>query len=109
LNKALSLLGLAKKAGRVAVGGEAVSGALYQGTARVVLTASDAAKNTLRRLTPYPDVRHIALPYPKEELGAAVGYQSCSILAVCDAGFAKALISALDRQRSLDKINQAIN
>lgn len=109
MNKALSLLGLAKKAGRLAVGGEAVSGALYQGAAKLVLTSADAAKNTLRRLSDYGQVRHIPLPYPKEELGAAVGYRSCSILAVCDAGFAKAFLSAFDKQQNIEKIHKATN
>ncbi len=109
MNKVLSLLGLAKKAGRIAVGGEAVSGALWQGSAKLVLTSCDAAKNTLRRLTNYEQIRHIPLPYPKEELGAAVGYRSCSILAICDAGFAKAFISAFDRQQNIEKIQNAKN
>ena len=109
MNKALSLLGLAKKAGRLAVGGEAVSGALYAGGAKLVLTSADAAKNTLRRLVPYEQVRHIRLPYPKEELGAAVGYRSCSILAICDAGFAKAFIGAYDKQQNIEKIQKAKN
>ena len=109
MNKALSLLGLARKAGRVAVGGEAVSGVLYQGTARLVLTASDAAKNTMRRLVGHEEVKHISLPYTKEELGEALGYKSCSIAAVCDAGFAKAFISAYDKQQNIDKLAKATN
>jgi len=109
LNKALSLLGLAKKAGRVAVGGEAVSGALYQSSARLILTSSDAAKNTLRRLSNYETVKHIHLPYDKEELGAALGFRSCAIVAICDAGFAKAFISAYDKQQNIDKLKQATN
>ena len=107
MNKVLSLLGLAKKAGRLAVGGEAVSGALYQNSARLVLTSADAAKNTLRRLTNYESVKHIRLPYSKEELGAALGFRSCAILAVCDAGFAKAFISAYDKQQNIEKTKQA--
>ena len=109
MNKALSLLGLAKKAGRVAAGGEAVTGALIQSKARLVLTSSDAAANTLRRLSGFGSVRHISLPYGKEELGGAIGYAQCSILALCDAGFAKAFISAYDKQLGIDKLKNAKN
>lgn len=107
MNKALSLLGLVKKADRIAVGGEAVSGALYQNSAKLVLTSQDAAKNTLRRLSNYESVRHISLPYSKEELGAALGLRSCAIAAICDAGFAKAFLSAYDKQQNIEKVKQA--
>ncbi len=108
MNKVLSLLGLAKKAGRVAIGGEAVCSALYQNNAKLVLTSADAAKNTLRRLSNYPSVAHVSLSYSKEELGAALGFRSCAILAICDAGFAKAFLGAYDRQQNIEKAKQAI-
>ncbi len=45
----LSLLGLALRGGRLAVGEEPVALAAKAGQARLLLVASDAAGNTLRR------------------------------------------------------------
>ena len=94
-NKELSLLGLAKKAGRLAVGNEPVLDALHFGRAEILLFASDAAENTVRRFeNRRGNVTAITLPYTKEELGAAIGYKSCAALAICDPGFAGAFHKA---------------
>lgn len=97
MNKGLPLLGLAKKAGKLAVGNEAVSSALAQGRAYLIVFAADAAPNTIRRFTNRGDGRrHIKLTENREELGAVLGYQSCAVAAVCDSGLGKAFISAYD-------------
>lgn len=94
-NRELSLLGLAKKAGRLAVGNEPVLEALHFGRAEILLFACDAADNTVRRFeNRRGDVTAITLPYSKEELGAAIGYKSCAALAICDPGFAGAFLKA---------------
>ena len=49
MNNMLSMLGLAKKAGRVEIGEEPVGAAARARDARLILLASDAADNTLRR------------------------------------------------------------
>ena len=85
LNKELSLLGLAKKAGMLSVGNDAVLDALRSGR------AADAAENTARRFqNRHGEVPIERLPYSREELGAAIGYQSCAAAALCNAGFAEA-------------------
>lgn len=92
MNRELSLLGLAKKAGRLAVGQEAVEAALRQNRAKLVVLAQDAASNTMRRFQNRSgEVLLATLPYTKEELGAAIGYRSCAVAAVCDDSFAQAL------------------
>ena len=48
-NNVLSLLGLALRGGRLAVGEEPAALAAKTGQARLLLTSSDAAGNTLRR------------------------------------------------------------
>ena len=48
-NGILGLIGLARKAGKVEVGEEAVSIAARNHKARAIFFASDAAENTLRR------------------------------------------------------------
>lgn len=95
MKKDLSLLGLAKKAGRLSVGNDAVLEALHTGRAQVVIFACDAADNTVRRFqNRRGNVPVETLPYTKETLGAAIGYKSCAAAAICDAGFAAAFYKA---------------
>lgn len=97
MNKGLPLLGIAKKAGRLAVGNEQVSASLAQGQARLIIFACDAAPNTLRRFANRGvGVRHVTLRENKDELGAVIGYSNCAVAAICDAGLSKAFISAYD-------------
>lgn len=48
----LSMIGLAKKAGRVEIGEEPVGSAARSRHARVILVASDAAASSVRRRMP---------------------------------------------------------
>lgn len=95
MNKELSLLSLAKKAGKLSVGNDAVLEALHTGRARLVILAADAAENTVRRFSNrHGDVPFEILPYSKETLGAAIGYKSCAAAALCDEGFTGAFFKA---------------
>lgn len=101
----LNFLGLAYRAGSLAVGEEPVGAAARAKDARLLLLASDAAANTVRRAKHFADAGaciDIKLPYTKDELGAAVGRTSCAMLALTDVGFADALLkklTALDQAR----------
>ncbi len=98
----LSLLGLAKKAGRLVSGEEPVGGAARARDARLILLASDAADNTARRAGHFADAGQCLLarvPADKDALGRAVGRTSCAMLALTDIGFAEATarkLAALD-------------
>ena len=95
MKKELSLLGLAKRAGRLAVGNDAVSEALHTGRARLLILAEDAAENTVRRFSNrHGEVPLRTLPCSKETLGSAIGYKSCAAAAICDEGFAQAFEKA---------------
>ncbi len=102
VNGVLSLLGLAKKAGRLEVGEEPVGGAARARDARLILLASDAADNTVRRAKHFADAGACLItqiPATKDELGRAVGRTSCAMLALTDVGFAEATakkLAALD-------------
>ena len=102
MNNILSMLGLAKKAGRVEIGEEPVGAAARARDARLILLASDAADNTLRRARHFAEAGACLLtqiPATKDELGSAVGRTSCAMLAVTDIGFADAVgkkLAALD-------------
>ncbi|NLF34501.1 MAG: 50S ribosomal protein L7 [Clostridiales bacterium] len=95
-----SLIGLAKKAGRLEVGEEPVGAACRGRKAKLVLLASDAAANTYRRAAHFGEtgrVLFLSLPHTKSELGGAVGRTSCAMVAVTDIGFAAAMATALAR------------
>ena len=102
MNNILSMLGLAKKAGRLEIGEEPVGAAARARDARLILLASDAADNTLCRARHFADAGACLLtqiPATKDELGSAVGRTSCAMLAITDIGFADAVgrkLAALD-------------
>ena len=88
----LTLLGLALRAGKLAVGEEPVRLALQEGTARTVLLAQDASDRARRKVEPkLGTVPLQVIPASKEELGRALGRESCAICAVTDKGFAQSL------------------
>lgn len=101
----LSLLGLALRGGRLAVGEEPVALAAKAGQARLILLASDAAGNTIRRaehLAQEGHCLHLTLPFSKTELGAALGRGTAAAAALTDTGLAAAVterLAALDPDR----------
>ena len=105
MNNILSMLGLAKKAGRLEIGEEPVGAAARARDARLILLASDAAENTVRRARHFADAGACLLtqiPATKDELGSAVGRTSCAMLAITDIGFADAVgkkLAALDEAK----------
>ena len=105
MDKILSLIGLAKKAGRVEAGEEPVGAAARARNARLILLAADAADNTVRRAGHFAEAGACLLariPADKDALGRAVGRTSCAMLAVTDIGFAEAIakkLAALDAER----------
>lgn len=97
-NGILSLLGLALRGGRLAVGEEPAALAAKAGQARLLLAASDAAGNTLRRaehLAGEGRCLWLVLPFTKEELGGALGRGSAAIAALTDTGLAAAVTARL--------------
>lgn len=98
MDPVLQLIGLANKAGRLSIGDEPVGAAARARQARLLLIASDATENTVRRMSHFSEsgnVLSLALPFTKAELGATVGRMSCAMLAITDAGFAASLVKKL--------------
>ena len=96
----LSLLGLARKAGRVVCGEEAVSEAAVDKKIRLLLYAGDAAPNSCRRALNFAAkgaCLALQIPCSKEEMGRAVGYAECAMLGVTDIGFAGAIGKKLSK------------
>lgn len=95
---ALHLLGLARKAGRIEVGEEPAGAACRARKAKVLILASDAADNSVRRGSHFAEAGNtvcVPLPYTKAQLGGAVGRESCAMAALTDAGFAASLVKKL--------------
>ena len=98
-DKALGLLSLARKAGRIEVGEAPVSIAARAGKARLVLVASDASDHTLRKtqnLVAGTKQPLLKVPYDKDTLGNTVGYSAISVCALTDPALALHFVRALE-------------
>ncbi len=98
MDNVLTMVGLALRAGRLAVGEEPVGTACRARDCRLLLLASDAADNTVRRAERFAQAGQCltaSLPCSREELGAAVGRGSCAMAAVTDTGLAGAIAQRL--------------
>lgn len=94
----MNLIGLAQKAGRLAVGEEPTGAAARARDARLILVAADAAENSVRRVRHFADAGQCLwcrIGADKDALGRAVGRSSCAMLAVMDIGFAEAIAKKL--------------
>lgn len=98
MNKALNLLGLARKAGLAELGEEPVGAAARAGKAYLILVAGDASDHSWRRAKSFAagtDQQCLRMKESKQELGAAVGRESLAMGAVTDPAMALALVQAL--------------
>lgn len=98
MDNLLHLVGLSRRAGRLAAGEEPVHLALKSGRAALVLVAGDAAENSLRRAARWAEetgVPWCQVPHTKEALGGVLGRSSCALLALTDLGLAAAAARAL--------------
>ena len=98
MNKALNLLGLARKGGRIELGEENVGMACRQSKARLVILACDAGDSVSHRAEYF--VRSgkpplIRVDHTKDEMGSALGRNVCPIAAVTDVRLALAYVQAL--------------
>ena len=94
MNKVLSFLGLACRAGAVVSGEYATEKAVKDGKAKLCVVASDASDNTRKLFhdkCSYYEVPIIELG-TKDELGRAIGKEYRASAAVTDKSFAEGLI-----------------
>lgn len=92
--KLLSLLGIARRAGRLSMGFDAASESMNKGEAALLLLAEDLSERSRRTImqtaalakTPTADAG-----FDMKTLGLAVGRKQTGIIAVNDSGFAKSL------------------
>ena len=97
-SNALSLLGLALRGNNLAVGEEPVKEACKTRRAWLVVSAADAAQNSIERAGRMADtcgVSCVRLPWDKETLGGALGRSTCAVAALTDRGLAGAFAQKL--------------
>ena len=94
----LRMLGLARRAGKLAYGDELVREVCFGHKARCVFLAADAGASTAKKGAFYADkanVPCVQLPHGKTELGTSVGKSGCAIVAVTDIGLASSAVEKL--------------
>lgn len=108
-DKILSMLGIARKAGKLACGQAAVENAVKSGRASAVIVAADASHNTQKLFINMCEFYNV--PYyiysGKDEIGHAIGREFCASAAVLDGGLANALNNKfidLDSAKESDRI-----
>lgn len=111
MNKALNLLGLARKAGLAELGEEPVGTAARAGKAYLILVAGDASDHSWRRAKSFAagtDQQCLRMRESKQELGAAVGRESLAMGAVTDPAMALALVQALAEPESHKQVLEVL-
>ena len=103
-SSALRLLGLARRAGAVAPGTEAVRRALRDGEALLILMAEDASSVQMKKIRTMQDdgsIPRVTLG-DRATLGAALGMAELSVVAVTQASLANRLIEELEGSEDED-------
>ena len=98
LNKVLSLIGLAKKAGRTAAGEFLTEKMVKTGKASLVVVAEDASENTKKKFRNMCDFYKVPICFygDKNTLGNAMGMEFRASLAILDEGFADGIQKQLN-------------
>jgi ribosomal protein L7Ae-like RNA K-turn-binding protein len=94
-NSLLQLLGLARRAGKLALGGEAAGEAVRGERAGLVLLASDLAPRTARDVSAAAEqsgAKAVTIRPTMDEIARALGKRS-GVIAVTDQGFARKLLA----------------
>jgi ribosomal protein L7Ae-like RNA K-turn-binding protein len=98
MDRNLQILGLAKKAGLLAIGCDAAGIAARKGQTKLIISASDASERAFRNARMNADSGGaicMVVPFTKFELGSATGQGSPGTLAFLDTGLAVRFIQGL--------------
>ena len=98
MNDILNTIGLCKRANRIVSGEEMVLGKIRTNTCYIVFLASDAGKNTTKRITDKSTFYQIRLvtQFSTDELNKAIGTQNRKVVAVTDRNFTRLIEKKLD-------------
>jgi len=114
MDQTLNLLGIAKKAGLIIIGGDAVSAAARNGKAVLIISASDSSEGSARRArlnAQQGGAVHITAPYTQGEIGNITGRGLAGTVALTDAGLAAGFIKKLaekDERYNEAKLNLGV-
>lgn len=94
VDKILSYIGLAAKAGKLASGEFLTEKSVKEGKAKLVIVAEDASDNTKKLFINKCDYYHVRMEVlsSKEQLGHAMGKQFRASLAILDQGLSDAIV-----------------
>lgn len=89
MNKALSYIGLAMRAGKLVSGDEIVLKAIRSSEAKLVIVAGNASENTRKKFRDKCKSYNVPLMigFDRDTLGSAMGKPERIVLAVTDPGF----------------------
>lgn len=97
MNKALGMLGMAKKAGKITSGGFLCEKSIKCGESRLIVTASDASDNSKKSITDcckYYKVEFVEYS-DMESLGKITGTGKRAVVSVNDKNFADAIMKKI--------------
>ena len=100
MDERLSIIGLAFRAGKLAVGDKAVHEAVRDKKARLICTAADAAvrvKESAERAPARCNALYTDTGISRIQLGQALGLSDCGVIAFLDPGFAWAFSEKLEK------------
>lgn len=99
-SKALSLIGLATKAGKTVSGEFSTEKEVKSKRAALVIVADDASDNTKKKFKNMCDYYHVPICFyrDKDTLGHAMGKEFRASLAILDEGFAKGIRKHMDTE-----------
>ncbi len=101
-DKVLSLLGLAKKAGKLKSGEYCVEEELKKNRARLVIVAGDASKNTSKKYEDMCNYRHVPIVFyaDKDSLGKCIGCEERAAVVITDDGFSNGIMREISKQNT---------
>lgn len=101
LERALGLLGFARRAGALVYGFERVTARLEAGGVAVLIEASDAAPESAAKMSARAGACRIVRLFSRDELGGALGRPELVHLALADGKLAEAFLAASARLAGL--------
>ncbi|MGZ7444450.1 L7Ae/L30e/S12e/Gadd45 family ribosomal protein [Paenibacillus sp. TH7-28] len=106
MNKALSGLGLAMRAGKLVTGDEVVLKAIRSAEAKLVIVAGDASANTQKKYRDKCGTYKVPLlvGFDRDMLGSSVGKPERVVLALTDQGFADMVRKAIAKTSEVEYI-----
>jgi ribosomal protein L7Ae-like RNA K-turn-binding protein len=100
VNKLFSMLGLARRAGKLTAGTDACLNMIKKGKAQLVITASNASENTkskFRRICENEGIKYYEIG-EIEILSKSIGLENKAVICVTDNEFTKAIVEIIGKE-----------